>query len=153
VAEVQVVLGLPDPTPRFGPDPSVNEWKMLAVGYPVWLWTDAPVRLSATASHDGLSMRLSARWMSTVFDMGDGHSRRCVRTSVYPTRPDRYGRPSPTCGHVYQKRSKPGHDYVVTATTHWRVSWSTAGHSGVLTTSYNGRRTLAIGELQALVKG
>jgi len=73
-AEVRVALHLPDPTPRFGPDPSVNEWKMLAVGYPIWLWTDAPTELSATATHDGLSMTLRAEWTSTSFEMGaHGH--------------------------------------------------------------------------------
>lgn len=35
--EVLAQLQLPDATPRFGPDPSVNEWKMLAVGFPIWL--------------------------------------------------------------------------------------------------------------------
>ena len=152
-AEVRVALRLPDPTPRFGPDPEVNEWKMLVVGYPVWLWTDAPTRLSATARHDGLAMTLRAQWTSTRFDMGDGHSRTCTATTVYPKRPDRYGMPSPTCGYTYQKRSKPGRDYTVTATTHWRVSWSTGGHSGTLMTSYAGQRSLPIGELQALIKG
>jgi hypothetical protein len=152
-AEVRVLLRLPDPRPRFGPDPGVNEWKMLVVGYPIWLWTDPPARVSATGRHDGLTMTLTARWTSTTFDMGDGHSRTCTATTIYPKRPDHYGRPSPTCGYTYQKRSKPGHDYTVTATTHWQVTWSTAGHSGTLTTSHTGQRTLAIGELHALIKG
>ncbi|MBN9107050.1 MAG: hypothetical protein J0I14_18850 [Propionibacteriaceae bacterium] len=152
-AEVRVALHLPDPTPRFGPDPSVNEWKMLAVGYPIWLWTDAPTELSATATHDGLSMTLRAEWTSTSFEMGDGHTVTCTKTTEYPKHPDRYGAPSPTCGYTYQKRSKPGHDYTVTASTHWRVSWATGGHSGTLTTTYAGRRMLPIGELQALIRG
>ncbi len=152
-AEVRVALRLPDPTPRFGPDPSVNEWRMLVVGYPIWLWTDRPTQLSTTATHQGLSMTLTADWTSTSFDMGDGHQLTCTATTAYPKHPDRYGTPSPTCGYVYEKRSKPGHDYTVTAITHWQVSWSAAGHSGTLTTSYAGHRTLAIGELQALIKG
>jgi hypothetical protein len=152
-AEVRVALHLPDPTPRFGPDPSVNEWKMLAVGYPIWLWTDAPTELSATATHDGLSMTLRAEWTSTSFEMGDGHTVTCTKTTEYPKHPDRYGAPSPTCGYTYQKRSKPGHDYTVTASTHWLVSWATGGHSGTLTTTYAGRRMLPIGELQALIRG
>ncbi len=152
-AEVRVALHLPDPTPRFGPDPSVNEWKMLAVGYPIWLWTDAPTELSATATHDGLSMTLRAEWTSTSFEMGDGHTVTCTKTTEYPKHPDRYGAPSPTCGYTYQKRSKPGHDYTVTASTHWRVSWATGGHSGTLTSTYAGRRMLPIGELQALIRG
>ena len=152
-AEVRVALHLPDPTPRFGPDPSANEWKMLAVGYPIWLWTDPPTHLSATATHDGLTMTLTADWTSTSFDMGDDHTVTCTRTTEYPEHPTRYGTPSPTCGYTYQTRSKPGHDYTVAATTHWDVTWSTAGHTGNLTTTYTGRRTLPVGELQAVVKG
>jgi hypothetical protein len=152
-AEVRVALHLPDPTPRFGPDPSANEWKMLAVGYPIWLWTDPPTHLSATATHDGLTMTLVADWTSTSFDMGDDHTVTCTRTTKYPEHPSRYGTPSPTCGYTYQTRSKPGHDYTVAATTHWDVTWSTAGRSGSLTTTYTGRRTLPVGEIQAVVKG
>lgn len=152
-AEVRVALRLPDPTPRFGPDPSVNEWKMLAVGYPIWLWTDKPTTLKATATHDGLTMTLTAERTSTSFDLGDGHHLTCTRTTEYPARPDRYGTPSPTCGYTYQKRSRPGHDYTVTATTHWQITWTTAGRTGTLTTTHTGRRTLPIGELQALIRG
>lgn len=152
-AEVRVVLRLPDPTPRFGPDPSVNEWKMLAVGYPIWLWTDKPTTLEATATHDGLTMTLTAERTSTSFDLGDGHHLTCTRTTEYPARPDRYGTPSPTCGYTYQKRSRPGHDYTVTATTHWQITWTTAGRTGTLTTTHTGHRTLPIGELQALIRG
>ena len=43
-----VRLHLPDATPVFGPDPDNNEWKMLAVGYPVWLWTEGPRQKSAS---------------------------------------------------------------------------------------------------------
>jgi hypothetical protein len=152
-AEVRVALRLPDPTPRFGPDPSVNEWKMLAVGYPIWLWTDKPTTLEATATHDGLTMTLTAERTSTSFDLGDGHHLTCTRTTEYPARPDRYGTPSPACGYTYQKRSRPGHDYTVTATTHWQITWTTAGRTGTLTTTHTGRRTLPIGELQALIRG
>ncbi|MBN9106220.1 MAG: hypothetical protein J0I14_14570 [Propionibacteriaceae bacterium] len=152
-AEVRVALRLPDPTPRFGPDPSVNEWKMLAVGYPIWLWTDKPTTLEATATHDGLTMTLTAERTSTSFDLGDGHHLTCTRTTEYPARPDRYGTPSPTCGYTYQKRSRPGHDYTVTATTHWQITWTTAGRTGTLTTTHTGHRTLPIGELQALIRG
>ena len=35
--ELMVRLQLPDPTPQIGPDPEGNEWKMGAVGYPLWL--------------------------------------------------------------------------------------------------------------------
>ena len=41
----------------------------------------------------------------------------------------------------------------MTATTHWAVTWATAGRTGTLATTYTGERTLAVGELQALIKG
>lgn len=109
------------------------------MGLSIWLWTDAPARLSATAT-DGLTMRLTAQWTSTTFEMGDGQSRTCTATTPYPEHPETYGSPSPTCGYTYRKRSKPGADYTVTATTQWRVSWSAGGRSGTLVTSYAGQR-------------
>lgn len=153
LAEVRVALRLPDPTPRLGPDPEANQWKMLAVGYPIWLWTDPPTTITATASHDGLTMTLTANRTSTSFDMDDGHTITCTATTPYPQHPHPYGTPSPTCGHTYQNRSKPGHDYTITATTHWQITWTTTGHTGTLTTTHTGHRQLPIGELQTLTKG
>lgn len=151
--EVRVALHLPDPTPHFGPDPDANEWKMLAVGYPIWLWTEGPRALTATATHQGLSMTLTAHQTATSFTLGDGHRLSCATTTPYPEHPTSYGRQSPSCGYRYATRSRPGHDYTVTATTHWRVTWSAGGRTGTLTTTHTGSRTLAVGELQALIKG
>ena len=150
--ELVVYLRLPDPGPRFGPDPEVNEWKMAVVGYPLWLWTDGPRELSTHASRDGIDFVLSASWRSTTFDMGDGRSVGCTKTTKYSgsVRP---GTRSPTCGYVYARASRPGHDYLVTATTHWTISWAALGQSGSFAGSYAGSRRLVVGELQALVVG
>jgi hypothetical protein len=40
----------------------------------------------------------------------------------------------------------------VTATTHWNVEWSVGGFSGTLPGTHTARRTLEVGELQAIVE-
>jgi hypothetical protein len=147
--EVVARLHLPDPTPQFGPDPEVNQWHMLAVGYPLWLWTSGPTRLTTTATRYGLSFTLTATWQDTRFEFGDGHSLTCTKTTAYPasTTP---GTASPTCGYTYQTAS-PAAGYTVRAHTNWRVDWAASGQSGSLDTTYTGSRTVPVGELNALI--
>lgn len=147
--EVVARLHLPDPTPQFGPDPEANQWHMLAVGYPLWLWTSGPTRLTTTASRYGLSFTLTATWESTRFEFGDGQSLTCTKTTPYSstTVP---GTPSPTCGYVYQQAS-PASGYTVRAHTNWRVDWAASGQSGTIDTTYTGARTVPVGELNALI--
>lgn len=142
-------LRLPDPTPQFGPDPSVNEWKMLAVGFPVWLWTAGPAELTTSVSSGGETFTMTARRKSVRFAMGDGRSVTCNSMSRY-SESVKPGRPSPTCGYVYQKPSLPAGSYTVRSTVNWEVSWSVAGYSGVLPTTRIASRALPIGELVAL---
>lgn len=147
--EVVARLHLPDPTPQFGPDPEANQWHMLAVGYPLWLWTSGPTRLTTTASRYGLSFTLTATWESTRFEFGDGQSLTCTKTTPYsPTTVP--GAPSPTCGYVYQQAS-PASGYTVRAHTNWRVDWAASGQSGTIDTTYSGARTVPVGELNALI--
>jgi hypothetical protein len=151
--KVAAKLQLPDVTPRFGPDPSVNEWKMLAVGFPVWLWTDGPTTLSTTARSDGLDFSLTATWQSTTFTMGDGHSQTCTATTPYPAHIDKPGSPSPTCGYVYDTASPKAKPYTVTAEAAWRIDWSSGGEQGSFLHHYSASRPLVIGELESLVRG
>lgn len=145
-----VRLQLPDPTPQFGPDPEANEWKMAAVGYPLWLWTDGPRTVTSRVRAYGITFTLRATWLSTTFDMGDGHTVTCTATRAYP-RTARPGTASPDCGYTYEKASLPKGSYTVTATTNWRIGWSALGASGSLPGSYTATRALAVGELNALV--
>ncbi|MFT3860310.1 hypothetical protein [Micropruina sp.] len=142
-------LRLPVPTPTFGPDPSVNEWNMLTVGFPIWLWTDGVRTVADTDSADGLTFRLAARLRSTTFAMGDGQSVTCTTMSRYSDAV-KAGAPSPDCGYVYSKPSLPQGSYTVTATAQWDVTWSVAGRSGVLPVTRTASRELPIGELVAL---
>ena len=149
--QLAVYLRLPDTPPRFGPNPDNNEWKMLAVGYPVWLWVDGPLTKSTTVSASGLTFQLTARRTGTTFTMGDGTTLHCSTTTPY-RRDVTPGTPSPTCGHVYKKPSLPGGPYTVTATAHWTITWNVAGLSGTFPLNYSDSAQLRIGELQALVR-
>jgi hypothetical protein len=143
-------IQLPDPTPQFGPDPSVNEWKMVAVGYPLWLWTAGPRTVTDRVRAYGVTFTLRAAWTSSRFDMGDGHSVSCTETKAY-SKSVKPGTASPVCGYTYATSSLPKGSYTVRATTNWRVSWSALGVSGTLPASFTGTRSLPVGELDALV--
>lgn len=108
IARVLVArIRLPDPRPLVGPDPAVNEWKMVAVGYPLWLWTAGPGTVTDRVRAFGVTFTLRARWVSTRFEMGDGHTVLCRRTRPYRSgvRP---GSRAPDCGYVYGRASLPG---------------------------------------------
>jgi hypothetical protein len=143
-------IRLPDPRPLVGPDPAVNEWKMVAVGYPLWLWTAGPGVVTDRVRAFGVSFILRARWVSTRFEMGDGHTVLCSRMRPYRSGVRPGGR-SPDCGYVYGRASLPGGSFTVRATTSWRVSWSALGMSGSVPASFSGSRVLPVGELNALV--
>jgi hypothetical protein len=145
-------IRIPDPKPLVGPDPSANEWKMAAVGYPLWLWTATPTSVTDRVRAYGVTFTLRATWTSSRFDMGDGHQVTCTRTVRYspgvkPTSA------SPACGYTYLKASLPRGAYTVTATTNWRITWSALGSSGTMPASFTGSRRLPVGELDALVVG
>lgn len=144
-----VRLKLPDTTPIFGPDPNNNEWKMLTVGFPVWLTTQGPRHKATTASAQGLTFRLTADLQSTTFAMGDGSQVTCTAMTPF-TASSKAGSASPTCGHTYTKPSLPKGSYTVTATANWLINWSVDGFSGSFPMSYSDSAQLAIGELQAL---
>lgn len=144
-----VQLHLPDATPIFSPDPNNNEWKMLAVGFPIWLRTEGPDTKSTTASTQGLTFRLSATRTSTNFAMGDGKTITCTAMARY-SESVKAGSPSPNCGHAYQQPSGKRDRYTVTGTHHWTVTWSVDSFSGSFPMSYSDSSTIRIGELSAL---
>lgn len=144
-----VQLHLPDTTPIFGPDPNNNEWKMLTVGFPVWLTTQGPRHKATSASAQGITFRLTADLQSTTFAMGDGSQVTCTAMTPF-TASSKAGSASPTCGHTYTKPSLPKGSYTVTATANWLINWSVDGFSGSFPMSYSDSAQLAIGELQAL---
>ena len=105
-------LQLPVSAPGIGPDPDVNEWKMAAIGYPLWLWADGPTHVGPVGQNvAGLSVSLDAQLSKTVFRMGDGKSVTCAGGGKPYASWVQPGAKSPTCGYVYEKPSLPSKKY------------------------------------------
>lgn len=141
-------LTVPDALPIIGPDPSVNEWNMVAVGQPIWLWTTGATTLDASSTQNGIAISLTATPASTTFDMGDGHQVTCSAMSVRPAAADPMAT-SPTCGYRYERKGL----HTVTATTSWNINWSALGFNGTLATSRSTTRQLDVGELSSVIIG
>ncbi|WP_344804393.1 hypothetical protein [Microlunatus ginsengisoli] len=148
VAELQ----LPAVKPGIGPDPSINRWKMAAVGYPLWLWADGPTHVGPVSQRvANLYVSLDANLTSVSYDMGDGHTVTCDGPGKKWTRAVPAGKAS-SCGYRYQKPSLPKGSYTVRATSHWAISWVVGGQSGVVTMDQVGTQQLPVGELQVLIR-
>ncbi|OYO19286.1 hypothetical protein CGZ93_12950 [Enemella dayhoffiae] len=146
-------LRVPAPVARVGPDPSVNEWKMAVVGYPLWLWAEGQDRYDATVTEQGITLMLSARRTSTRFDLGDGTVKFCGWTTPYHSGVAPAA-PSPSCGHRYLRPSPKGGSYAVSATTFWEVTWSGLGQTGTLPLERVGpTMRLPVGELVSVRTG
>jgi hypothetical protein len=148
-----VKIKLTAPAPAIGPPPSINPWKMAAVGYPLWLWssgaTDPPLVTDTIA---GLFVSLDPHVTKTVYSMGDGTTLTCRGTGTRWTTAVPAGQKSPTCGHTYEKPSLPRGDYTITATTHWAVDWNANGDTGTIPLTQTATTTLPVGEIQVLVR-
>lgn len=145
--EAAATLRLPTQTVRIGPEPSLNQWNMMAVGYPIWLWREGASTTSETVSLAGVTLDMTARHQSTTFDMGDGTKETCTASTPWVAGARPPGTPSPNCGHVY---TKPG-NYTITATHHWQLSWTALGQSGALPMSNTSSTDLVVGELASVV--
>lgn len=149
-AEAVAQLTLPAAEPLVGPDPSLNKWQMVAVGYPIWLWTEGVTQLTTSASVRGYTVTLVATRASVQFNMGDGTTLYCTSTAHW-TRSVVPNTPSPNCGHVYKNKPTQGTTYRVAALATWNVTWSVMGESGTIPVTKGNARQLEVGELQALV--
>jgi hypothetical protein len=146
-------LQLPLNAPAVGPDPSVNKWKMAAVGYPLWVWADGPTHVGPVSdSVAGLSVSLDAQLTKTVFRMGDGQTVTCRDGGTPYRKGTAAGTPSPDCGYRYENPSLPKGDYTVTAIGYWAVTWTINGTSGVITVPRAASAPLPVGEVQVLVR-
>jgi len=149
-AEAVSQLTLPGAAPLVGPDPSVNKWNMVAIGFPIWLWTEGQTQLRSSASVRGYTVSLVATRTLVQFSLGDGTTVSCSATAAYAQGAVKPGTPSPNCGHVYQLRPDSGH-YRVAALATWNVTWSVLGQSGTIPVTKGASRQLRVGELQAVV--
>lgn len=132
---------LPVPSVGVDPDPSVNQWRIVAVGQPLWLYDGSAGRVASTASNGGITVSIVAIRDSVVFDMGESVVR-CTSMSRRPVSADPRAA-SPDCGYRYQKRG----DRRVSLTASWTVSWSALGQSGTLPMTRTASRTLPVREL------
>jgi hypothetical protein len=145
-------LQLPINTPGIGPDPDKNEWKMAAIGYPLWPWAEGLTHIGPDGQNvAGLSVSLDARLSKTVFRMGDGKAVRCTGAGTCYKNWVQPGVTSPNCGDVYEKPSLPNKKYRVVATSYWDVTWTVNGVSGVIEVPRQGSVGLPAGELQAVL--
>jgi len=153
VTRAVATLRLPEGVPVIAPDPLANEWKMLVVGYPMWLTTTAPGSTATTVTQNGITIRMTATRTRTVFDMGEKDVQAprvsCTTMTRRPSYVWPHDAPSPDCGYTYMHKGV----YAITATTSWRVDWSAAGLSGSLSTERTAAISppLTIGELAAVI--
>ncbi|MGO4956706.1 hypothetical protein ACTQ49_05445 [Luteococcus sp. Sow4_B9] len=139
-------INLPLPAPHLGPEPSVNEWNMLAVGLPVWIWTDDTDTINASVTEQGIPVTLVAHRVRTTVDTGDGTTLTCTSASPRPTDADPMAE-SPDCGHTWRSPGNP----TITATSVWAVEWSALGQAGLITMQRSADRTVEVGELVSVV--
>lgn len=138
------------PELRVGPDWRANEWNMLAVGYPLWVWTDDSSSVHSSRTIAGMTISLSAPKPTLTVDYGDGTRQRCATTTPYSFQAwqSAPNHESPTCGHTYLKKG----DYPLRLTATWQVAWSGPGHSGVIpVTLTSSAITVPVGELESVL--
>lgn len=146
VSQAVTDVQLPEPTIHLGPEPSQNEWNMLAVGLPVWFWTDGPGQIDSSVTQQGISVQLVATPGPTVISTGDGTTVTCTTSEARPDSADPMDE-SPSCGHTWTTAGT----HEVTATTTWNVAWSVLGQSGVVQMPREATRSVEVGELVSVV--
>ena len=148
-AEAVTRLTIPAPAPLIGPDPSINKWNMAVVNLNYWLHVEGPTTLSSSVTLQGHTVSLSATRRNVQFSMGDGTVKTCTNTTPWVK-----GTPptvkSPTCGHLYTKKSKPYY-YRLRALATWDVTWSVLGQSGTIAVTTSDSRQLLVGELVSVI--
>ena len=148
-----VRLTINAPKPMIGPPPSINQWKMAAVGYPMWLWAEGNLNPAPVSeSVYDVSVALDARLVKVTYDMGDGRKVTCTNVTRKWTRAVKPGAKSPTCGYTYQKPSLPKGSYTITADAVWAVDWQINGDTGTIPFFNSATTELPVGELQVLVR-
>jgi hypothetical protein len=128
------------------------------VGMPVWMWADNPDAdtfgpVTASASAGGITVTATAKVEKVTWLMGDGAEVVCSSAGT-PYRASFGMRPSPDCGHIYERSSagEPNDRYTVTALTDWVVRWQGGGQTGVMPLDGLERSVqIAVGEAQVLV--
>ncbi len=126
------------------------------VGLPVHMWVADPRegtwQATETAAAGSVSVTARAQVERVSWNMGDGTQVTCGLGTAYSSASG--AEPSPTCGHTYRRSSSAhaGGAYTVTATSYWRVSWtSTTDQSGTIYLDLATSTQLRVGESQVVV--
>ncbi|MGA4507937.1 hypothetical protein ACQB6R_02755 [Propionibacteriaceae bacterium G1746] len=144
--QASLAMQLPPPKPVIGPDPARNQWNMIPVGFPIWIWTTHPTTLTHTTTQQGITITMTATAGPTIVSFGDGTAITCTTTTPRPPVLDP-PTPSPTCGHTYQTKG----NYQISATTTWSITWQALGETGTVTIPRTAATPLRVGELVAVI--
>ncbi|MGB3955996.1 MAG: hypothetical protein WBL05_12060 [Brooklawnia sp.] len=147
-AQAVAQLTVPAPQISISPHPSDNKWNQLAVGLPIWAWTEDPGPITTSISQQGIDIQLQANRGSVTFDWGDGTTSVCHLMRPRPATMDPLT-PSPDCGHTYLRKG----DYTITATAGWAVNWQALGQTGALPLNSTATIQVPIREFRAVVVG
>ena len=120
---VQSALANFDPPPLtvgISPDPQLTEQ---VTGIESWLWPDGSLIADVTTAEvPGLSSSVTAIYMGTVFDMGDGTTVSCnVQVEWSP------GGASTPCSHTYLEEG----NFDVVASSTWQYIWTDSAAQGL----------------------
>ncbi|MEV7038389.1 hypothetical protein [Amycolatopsis sp. NPDC051061] len=146
-------MGLAAPDIRLAPPASSP--RGATIGFPVWMWTarreatTGPVTRTATAGP--ISVTATATLARIDWSTGDGATARCAGPGT-PFTDDQVGKPSPTCGHTYE-RLVPGGVAEISATSRWEITWSGGGQSAFRTLSLTSSARLPVREVRTLTTG
>ena len=139
-------LTVPAPELRIGPDPARNQWNMIPVGFPIWVWTTEANTLTATTTAEGITITMTATRGPTTITFGDGTTLVCRTMTPRPAYLDPPP-PSPDCGHTYTATGQ----HTITATTTWTIQWQALGLTGTVPITRTAGTTLRVGELTAVL--
>ena len=139
-------LSVPAPELRIGPDPARNQWNMIPVGFPIWVWTTEASTLTATTTAEGITITMTATRGPTSLTFGDGTTLVCRTMTPRPAYLDPPP-PSPDCGHTYTATGQ----HTITATTTWTIQWQALGMTGTVPITRTSATTLRVGELTAVL--
>lgn len=153
IAAAQAVasITLPPVDPLYGPHADLNPWHLVAVGYPLWLWTPDRGPIVTSVSSNGITIAITAVRSRTRFAMGDGATVACARTTPWTVAVPP-GTPSPTCGYAYPAMNRvEGRGFTLVAVDDWDITWSALGLTGTAAMTQQASLPMPVGELQSLV--
>jgi hypothetical protein len=123
------------------------------LGFPLWMWvragenTTGPILRTATTG--AVSVTATAQLASVSWSMGDGHVVTCDGAGTVFSE-DQAGKPSPSCGYVYQSLPSSGRTFPVTANARWHITWSGGGQTGTQDLTLTSTTQLPVREIRAL---